>query len=52
MRSGLFAGVAALVSLGRVRRALREGSSERAIRQATMAVFWLGVAMTQWGLNR
>lgn len=51
-RSGLVAGIAGLVTVGRVRRALREGSSERAIRQGMMAVFWVGVAMTQWGMNR
>lgn len=50
--SGLFAAVAGLVSLVRLRRALRDGSGDGATRNATMAVFWIGVAMTQWGRNR
>lgn len=52
LSSGLFAGVAGLVTIGRVRRTLREGSEERATKQGMLAVFWIGVAMTQWGVNR
>lgn len=52
LNSGLFAGIAGAISLLRVRRALREGSSDSATRQSTLAVFWIGVAMTQWGMNR
>lgn len=50
--SGAFAGVAGVVTLARVRRALRNGSADDAVRQATMAVFWIGVAMTLWWTHR
>lgn len=52
LNSGLFAGIAGVITLLRARRALREGSSDSATRQSTLAVFWIGVAMTQWGMNR
>lgn len=52
LNSGLFAGIAGAITLLRARRALRDESSDSATRQSTLAVFWIGVAMTQWGMNR
>lgn len=52
LNSGAIAGVLGVLTIIRARRTLLAGSSDSAIRQAMLAVFWIGVAMTQWGMNR
>lgn len=52
LHSGAIAGLLGVISLIRARRTLLSGSSDGATRQSLLAVFWIGVAMTQWGVNR
>lgn len=52
LHSGALAGLLGVITAVRARRTLLAGSTDDATRQSMLAVFWLGVAMTQWGINR
>ncbi|SFS08749.1 hypothetical protein SAMN05216559_3503 [Halomicrobium zhouii] len=52
LHSGALAGLLGVITAVRARRTLLAGATDDATRQSMLAVFWLGVAMTQWGLNR
>jgi|AntDeeMinimDraft_4_1070355.scaffolds.fasta_scaffold00986_7 hypothetical protein len=52
LHSGALAGFIGAITAVRARRTLLAGSTDDATRQSLLAVFWIGVAMTQWGLNR